>query len=85
VTKQGRLLNVINADECFGDMAFAKEGGIPRQATVESMGDVVVAEFDPEALQATSLRCQLQLARAILDSVVDRLALANERIAGAAP
>ena len=81
VTKLGRLLNVLNAGECFGDMAYAKEGGVPRGATVESMGDVAVAEFDPEAIQKTSLRCQLQLSKAILDSVVDRLALANERMA----
>ncbi len=81
VTKQGRLLNVLNDGECFGDMAYAKEGSIPRQATVESMGDVILAEFDSEAIQKTSLRCQHQLLKAILDSVVDRLALANERMA----
>ena len=81
VTKQGRLLNVLNESECFGDMVYAKEGGIPRQATVESMGDVILAEFDPEVIQKTSLRCQHHLLKAILDSVVDRLTLANERMA----
>ena len=80
VTLQGRLLNMLNAGECFGDMAYAKEGSVPRQATVESIADVVLAEFDRAAIQKTSLTCQLQLTRAILDSVVDRLALANERI-----
>ncbi len=81
VTKRGHLLNTLNAGECFGDMAYVKEGEAPRGATVESMGDVVVAEFDPEVIQKTSLPCQLQLTKAILDSVVDRLSLANERMA----
>ncbi len=81
VTKRGHLLNMLNAGECFGDMAFVKEREAARGATVESMGDVVVAEFDPEAIQKTSLPCQLQLTKAILDSVVDRLSLANERMA----
>ena len=84
VTKQGRLLNMLNAGECFGEMAYVKSGGIPRQASVESMGDAVVAEFDAEALAKTSLNCRLQLSTALLHSMVDRLALANERMARAA-
>jgi CRP-like cAMP-binding protein len=84
VTKQGRLLNMLNAGECFGEMAYVKAGGIPRQASVESMGDAVVAEFDAEALARTSLNCRLQLSTALLHSMVDRLALANERMARAA-
>ena len=81
VTKRGHLLNVINAGECFGDVAYVKQGEAPRGATVESIGDVIVAEFDPAAIRATSLPCQLHLTRAILDSVVDRLSVANERTA----
>ena len=84
VTKQGRLLNMLAAGECFGEMAYVKAGGIPRQATVESMADTIVAEFDAEALEKTSLNCRLQLATALLHSLVDRLALANERMARAA-
>jgi serine/threonine protein kinase len=80
VTKQGRLLNVLNAGEYFGDMAYAKQGGVPRQASVESMSDVVLGEFDAAAIQKTSLGCQLQLTKSILDAVLDRLALANERM-----
>ena len=83
VTKLGRLLNMLNAGECFGDMAYVKDCGAPRGATVESLGDVVVAEFDPEAIRKVSVTCQLQLTKAILDSVVDRLSLANERMARA--
>ena len=85
VTKRGHLLNILNADECFGDMAYVKDGEEPRDATVESLGDVVVAEFDSEAIAKTSLPCQLSLTKAILNSVVDRLSLANETMAREPP
>lgn len=81
VLRQGRMLNVLGAGECFGEMAFIKEGGAPRAATVEAMGDVVIAEFDRDSLEKATARCQLQLSRALLDMVVDRLAMMNERLA----
>jgi len=62
-------------------MAYAKEGSVSRQASVESIADVVIAEFDPAAIQKAILKCQLQLTKAILASVVDRLSRANERMA----
>ncbi len=81
VTKQGRLLNVLNAGECFGEMAYIKRGKVARQATVESMDDTVIAEFNADALHRTSANCQLRLADALLHSLVDRLTLANDRMA----
>jgi eukaryotic-like serine/threonine-protein kinase len=80
VTKHGKLLSVLSAGECFGEMAYVKTGGLPRQASVESMTDVIVAEFDVQALARTSLNCQLQLSNALLHLLVERLALANERV-----
>ena len=84
VTKQGRLLNLLNAGECFGEMAYVKAGSVPRQATVEAADDVVLGEFEPAMLARCSTNCQLQLTTALLHSMVDRLALANERMARAA-
>ena len=84
VTLHGRLLNVLHAGECFGEMAYVKDGGMPRRATVETMGDMVLGEFDSAALAETSLACQLQLSKALLDTVVDRLAMMNERVASLA-
>jgi tRNA A-37 threonylcarbamoyl transferase component Bud32 len=80
VTKQGKLLGVLSAGECFGEMAYIKDGGMARQATVEAMTDVIVAELDAEALRKTSMNCQLQLSNAMLHLLVERLALANERM-----
>ena len=81
VTKQGRLLNLLRSGEYFGEMAYIKSGAIPRQATVESMTDLVLAEFDTTAIQRLSNNCQLRLTFALLNTLVDRLALADERIA----
>ena len=83
VTKAGRLLSVLSASECFGEMAYVKSGGMPRSATVETMTDTVLAEFEPEMLQKVSTNCQLHLTTALLHTMVDRLAIANERLSRA--
>jgi len=81
VTKQGRLLNMVSAGECFGEMAWITGGEQPRHATVESSTELLVAEFEPAALDRMSLGAQLQLTRALVRNVSERLALANTRIA----
>ena len=81
VIKQGRLLNLLSSGECFGEMAYVKGGAMPRSATIEAADDVMVAEFDPAMLSKTTMHCQLQLANALLHTMVDRLAVANQRIA----
>ena len=88
VTKGGRLLSVLSAGECFGEMGYVRaagEGdGAPRSATVESLADTVVAEFEPEMLAKTSMHCRLQLVTALLHTMAERLAAANERLTRAA-
>jgi hypothetical protein len=81
VTKQGRLLNMIHEGECFGEMAYIRGGEEPREATVDSTSDVVVAEFQPETLERLSHSAQLHLTRALVRNAVERLALANTRLA----
>ena len=83
VTKQGRLLNVLRSGSYFGEMAYVKAGAMPRQATVETMTDALIAEFRPAAMRKLSTSCQLQLSLSLLNAVVDRLAFADERIAHA--
>jgi serine/threonine protein kinase len=83
VVKQGRLLNVLRNGSYLGEMAYVKQGGIPRQATVETSTDALIAEFRPAALKKLSTNCQLQISLSLLTTVVDRLAFADERIAHA--
>ncbi len=81
VTLDGHLLNTIGEGESFGEMAYIRGGVMPRHATVESMTGILLAEFEPEALDLMSLGAQLQLTRALVRNLVDRLELANARLA----
>jgi serine/threonine protein kinase len=83
IVKQGRLLNVLRSGSYFGEMAHVKAGAIPRQATVETLTDALIAEFRPGAMKKLSTNCQLQLSQSLLNAVVDRLMFADERIAHA--
>jgi len=80
VTVKGRLLALVNPGECFGEMAYIRGGSEPRQATVEATTDMLLAEFEPTALAKMSLGAQLQLMRALVRNVVDRLVFANRRV-----
>jgi hypothetical protein len=64
-------------------MAHVKHGDISRQATVETLTDSLIAEFRPGAMKKLSLNCQLQLSQSLLNTVVERLMFADERIAHA--
>ena len=81
VTLDGHLLNTISEGESFGEMAYIRGGVMPRHATVEAMTGILLAEFEPEALDKMSLGAQLQLTRALVRNLVDRLELANARLA----
>ena len=80
VTRQGRLLNMLDKKEFFGEMAYIRGGELPRHATVESTVQLLLAEFEPEALSNMSVGAQLQLTRALVRNLVDRLELANARL-----
>ena len=81
VTKKKKLLNMLNSGEYFGEMAYIGGGEQPRHASVEAMSDLLLAEFEPAALDQMTLGAQLQLTRALVRNVTDRLALANVRLA----
>jgi tRNA A-37 threonylcarbamoyl transferase component Bud32 len=80
VTKRGRLLNVIRAGEFFGEMSFISGGQMMRQATVESVSDVVLATFERKAIDRLETTCQLPVVWTLLTNLVDRLALADVRL-----
>ena len=82
VTKKKKLLNMVNGGECFGEMAYIGTGEYRRHATVEAMTELLLAEFEPATLEKMSVGAQLQLTRALVRNVTDRLALANVRLAG---
>jgi hypothetical protein len=80
VTARGRLLNVLRAGDCFGEMAYVQGEASLRQATVEASTDVLIVELSRTALDGLSVGCQLQLNRALLRTLADRLAFSNIRL-----
>jgi len=82
VSRQKRLLNTLDERECFGEMAYIRGGAMPRHATVESVTELLLAEFDPATLAKMSLAAQLHLTRALVRNLVERLEVANSRLAG---
>lgn len=80
VTARGRLLNVLRAGDCVGEMAYARGEASVRQATVETTTDALVVELGRSSLDSLSPGCQLQLNRALLRTLADRLEFANVRL-----
>ena len=80
VTKRGRLLNVLKGGECFGEMAYIYGGNARRQATVETITDVLIAEFDHAAMEQMSEGCRLKVAHGLLRALAERLVLSNDRV-----
>ena len=83
IHRQGRLLNMVGGGEFFGEMGYIWANEQPRHATADAMTDLLVAEFTVEAIRQMSLGAQLYLTRTLLRNAVDRLVLANARVATA--
>ena len=80
VLKGGRLLNVLKAGECFGEMAYLGKQKFQRSASVVAMGDILVLEIRAETLTRASELCRHHFHGAFLELLVDRLAMANVRL-----
>jgi serine/threonine protein kinase len=84
VTKQGKLLNVLSAGECFGEMAYLTPERGARSADITAMGDGIVITIDTEPLARASQATRHSIDRAFLRILVERLDLANTRLTSAA-
>ena len=80
VVKQGRLLNVLKAGECFGEMAYLGKQKFQRSASVVSLSGITVIEIRAENLSKASDLCRHHFHGAFLELLVDRLAMANTRL-----
>jgi eukaryotic-like serine/threonine-protein kinase len=82
VVRRGRLLNLINEGEFFGEIPYVLGRPRQRHATVVATRNLLLGEFMPDALARLSPTTQLQLVRALARNLVDRLMLSNERLTG---
>jgi len=80
VVKQERLLNVLRAGECFGEMAYLGKQRFRRSASVVALTGITVVEIRAESLTKASELCRHHFHGAFLELLVDRLAMANVRL-----
>ena len=80
ITKQDKLLNVLRAGACFGEMAYLGRKQFQRTASVTSISHITVIEINAERLMQASESCRHHFNGAFLEILVDRLTLANTRL-----
>jgi hypothetical protein len=80
VTKNKKLLNVLGAGECFGEMAYLAESGKVRGASVAANGESRIVRIHVAELMNSSEACRLKFERAFIAILVERLNLANTRL-----
>jgi len=82
VTKRNKLLNVLRAGECFGEMAYLQKGAQVRGADVTVMSDCKIISVPTGRLASASDACRHKFDRAFMAILVERLTMANIRLSG---
>jgi CRP-like cAMP-binding protein len=82
VTKKGKLLNVLNTGECFGEMAYLQKDGQRRGADVSVMTDAKIISVPTDKLDQASDACRHHFDRAFMEILAERLTMANIRLSG---
>jgi tRNA A-37 threonylcarbamoyl transferase component Bud32 len=80
VTKNKKLLSVLGAGECFGEMAYLSLGSPVRGATVATAADSRILRIAVAAIEQASVSCRSKFDRAFIGILVERLNLANTRL-----
>jgi serine/threonine protein kinase len=80
ITKQGKLLNILRAGECFGEMAYLGKRAFKRSASVAAVNDITLIEISAEALAQATEGCRHAFNAAFLELLVGRLEGANTRL-----
>jgi len=80
ILKQDKLLNVLHAGDCFGEMAYLGKKQFHRTATVSAATDITIIEIQAESLAHASENCRHHFNGAFLEILVDRLSMANTRL-----
>lgn len=83
VTRGGKLLNVLAAGDCVGEMAYLKRNTGFRVADVTTTCASTVMHVPNAALEHASDACRHSFDRAFLGILVERLDLANRRLSNA--
>jgi serine/threonine protein kinase len=80
VTKKQKLLNILSAGECFGEMAYLSRATNERSADVSTMSPSRIITIRCDDLENASDACRHRFDRAFMDILVERLTMANNRL-----
>jgi len=81
VNKGGTPVDVLGPGDCFGEMGYIAHRS--RTASIIARSVVTVLKVKGTLIERASLNCQLRFHRIFLNTLVERLSLATQRIADA--
>jgi serine/threonine protein kinase len=82
VSRKGKTLNLLRAGECFGEMAYLAKDEQVRGADVTVTKEAKIISVPTQKLAQASDACRHRFDRAFMEILVERLTLANARLAG---
>ena len=82
ITRRGKLLSVLKAGECFGEMAYLSRKDHRRGADVTVTGEAAIVSVPTARLAQISEGCRHKFDRAFMGILVERLSAANLRLSG---
>jgi serine/threonine protein kinase len=81
VTRGKRLLNVLGAGDCIGEMSYLSKKAVPRSASVVTATDSMIMKIRSSDLSGASESCRQLFDRKFLETLVERLEAANQQLA----
>lgn len=83
VSRGGKSLRRLLPGECFGEMAVAMRQSSTRTADVIAKTNADIVSIDKQALEHASEGCRMRFYRGFVDTIAQRLALADQRFINA--
>jgi eukaryotic-like serine/threonine-protein kinase len=80
ITRSQKLLNILSAGDCVGEMSYLATRSGPRSATVTTASPSVLMKIPAAELNAASESCRALFDRKFLATLVERLETANQRL-----
>jgi eukaryotic-like serine/threonine-protein kinase len=81
VMRGKRLLNVLSAGDCIGEMSYLAKRDGPRSATVTTGTRCMVMKIRAQELNEASTSCRQLFDRQFLETLIERLETANQQLA----
>jgi CRP-like cAMP-binding protein len=81
VLKDGKLLNLLQDGDCFGEMAYLSGEQATRTATITAVTEVHLLKMHAAHLDSLSEGCQLRFNREFLRTLIERLTWTSSALA----